>query len=141
MSDLEAESLSTQRIEVALLGTMALLAILLSAVGIFALVANLVEQQSRAIGIRLALGSTIVRAMVHTGRSGVTASMAGLLLGLAISAILLRAMHSVIYGVDVYDPPTVLTVAAGLAMVTLVATTVPVLRIAAIDPVQTLRAE
>jgi len=67
--------------------------------------------------------------------------MAGLLLGLAISAILLRAMHSVIYGVDVYDPPTVLTVAAGLAMVTLVATTVPVLRIAAIDPVQTLRAE
>ena len=59
MRDLLAKTLATQRVEVALLGAMAVLALLLSAVGIFALVANIVAQKTREIGIRIALGSTI----------------------------------------------------------------------------------
>jgi predicted permease len=141
MRDLLAKTLATQRVEVALLGTMAALALLLSAVGIFALVANIVAQKTREIGIRIALGSTIRQAMVHIGAPGLQASTLGLILGLMLSAGALRAMHSVLYGVGIYDIPTILTVVVTLASVTLIATTVPTLRIARIDPAKTLRDE
>ncbi|MGD0226997.1 MAG: ABC transporter permease [Terriglobia bacterium] len=141
MRDLLAKTLATQRVEVALLGAMAALALLLSAVGIFALVANMVAQRTREIGIRMALGSTVGRAMVEIGRSGAGASVLGLFLGLALCAGALRVMRSVLYGVGVYDLPTILTVVLMLASVTLISTTVPTLRIARIDPAKTLRDE
>lgn len=141
MSDLQAKTLATQRVEVALLSAMAALALLLSAVGVFALVANIVAQKTREIGIRIALGSTIRRAMIHIGAPGVRASMLGLLLGLMLCAGALRTMQSVLYGVSVYDMRTILTVAGVLALVTLIASMVPTLRIAGIDPAKTLREE
>lgn len=141
MRDLLAKTLATQRVEVALLSAMAALALLLSAVGIFALVANIVAQKTREIGIRMALGSTIRQAMVNIGGPGVRASALGLILGLVLCAGALRAMRSVLYGVGVYDAPTILTVVLILASVTLIAGTVPTLRIARIDPAQTLREE
>ena len=141
MNDLLAKSLSTQRVEVALLGTMALLALLLSAIGIFALVANIVVQRTREIGIRIALGSSISEAMLRVGGSGVAASALGLLLGLGLSAFALRTMRSVLYGVQVYDTPSILAVLCALTAVTLVATVVPVLKIARVDPAKTLREE
>ncbi len=105
-----AKTLATQRVEVALLSAMAALALLLSTIGIFALVANIVAQKTREIGIRIALGSTIRQAMVHIGAPGVRASALGLILGLILCAGALRAMDSVLYGVSVYDLPTILIV-------------------------------
>ncbi len=141
MKELMAVTLATQRIEVALLGAMASLALLLSAVGIFALVANIVVQRTREIGIRIALGSTIRKAMIHIGRTGVGASALGLVLGLILCAGALRAMRSVLCGVGVYDIWTILVVVLTLSAVTLLATTVPALRVARIDPATTLRDE
>jgi predicted permease len=141
MQDLQAETLATQRIEVALLSAMAALALLLSAVGIFALVANLVAQRTREIGIRMALGSTVSQAMRHVGGSGLRASGAGLLIGLALCALALRVMRSVLYGVGVYDAPTLAAVVATLALIILVAALAPTLRIIRIDPARTLREE
>ncbi len=141
MKDLLARTLATQRIEVALLGAMAALALLLSAVGIFGLVANMVAQRTREIGIRMALGSTVGQAMVQIGRSGAAASLLGLVLGLVLCAGALRVMRSVLYGIGVYDAPTLGTVVLTLVLVTLLATTLPTLRIAKIDPANTLREE
>ncbi len=141
MRDLLAKTLAIQRIEVALLGALATLALLLSAVGIFALVANMVAQRTREIGIRMALGSTVAQAMVRVGRSGAGASVLGLFLGLVLCVGALRVMSSVLYGVGVYDVSTILTVVLTLALVTLVATAAPTLRIARIDPAKTLRDE
>jgi len=141
MRDLRAKTLATQRVEVALLIAMAVLALLLSAVGMFALVASMVAQRTREIGIRMALGSTVGQAMVQIGRSGAGASVLGLFLGLVLCAGALRVMRSVLYGVGVYDVPTILTVVLVLASVTLIATTLPTLRIARIDPARTLREE
>jgi predicted permease len=141
MRDLLAKTLATQRVEVALLSAMAALALLLSAVGVFALVANIVAQKTREIGIRMALGSTIRQAMINIGGPGVRASALGLVLGLVLCAGALRAMRSVLYGVGVYDAPTILSVVLILASVTVIAGTMPTLRIARIDPAQTLRDE
>jgi len=141
MSDLQAQALNTQRIEVALLSTMAGLALLLSAVGIFALVASLVTQRTRDIGIRIALGSSVRQAMAQISISGLGASAAGLAIGLALCFVTLRAMRSVLYGVGVYDAPSLGAVIATLAVVSLLAATIPALRIARIDPAKTLREE
>ena len=141
MTDLMASTLATQRIEVALLSAMASLALVLSAVGIFALVANAVVQRKREIGIRIALGSTIEKAMLHVGSLGVRASAVGLVLGLVLSAGALRAMRSVLYGVGVYDLPTILLVVLTLSLITIMATAMPTLKIASIDPARTLREE
>ncbi|MGB7169863.1 MAG: ABC transporter permease, partial [Acidobacteriaceae bacterium] len=141
MRDVLAKTLVLQRLEVALLITLAGLALLLSAVGIFALVASIVAQKTREIGIRLALGSSTQQAMMHTGVPGLRASLLGLVAGLILCAIALRAMQSVIYGVGVYDVPTIATVILTLASVSLLATLVPVLRVAGIDPARTLREE
>ena len=141
MGDLQAQTLSTQRIEVALLSVMAGLALLLSAVGIFALVANMVAQKTREIGIRMALGSTVREAMINIGSSGLFSVGVGLVLGLILCTGALRVMNSVIYGIDVYDVPTLLTVVFTLILIALIAVAAPTLRIASIDPAITLRDE
>jgi predicted permease len=141
MKDLMAATLAMQRVEVALLAAMSSLALLLSAIGIFALVANMVVERTREIGIRIALGSSIRAAMFHIGGTGVGASALGLVLGLILCAGALRAMRSVLYGVGVYDVPTILAVVLTLSAVSLLATTVPTLRVARIDPAKTLREE
>jgi macrolide transport system ATP-binding/permease protein len=141
MGDLLARTLTIERMEVALLGAMAALALLLSAVGIFALVANVVAERTREIGIRMALGSTIGQVMFEIGRSGVAASLFGVVLGLVLSAGALRVMRSVLYGVGVYDRTTSLFVVLTLFAITLLATLLPTLRIATIDPARTLREE
>jgi predicted permease len=141
MSDLLAKTLATQRVEVALLTTMAALALLLSAVGIFGLVANLVTQKTREIGIRMALGATLREAMVRIGVPGARAAGLGLIVGLGLCAGVLRVMHSVLYGVAVYDGLALISVVALLIFVLLTASTLPTLRIARIDPAEILREE
>lgn len=139
MGDLMARTLATQRIEAALLGAMAALALLLSAVGIFSLIANIVAQKTREIGIRMALGSTIREAIFHVGRSGMTAALLGIAVGLGLAAATLPVMRGVLYGVGVYDATTLVAVAITLALVAALATVIPTLRIAKIDPATTLR--
>jgi len=89
----------------------------------------------------MALGSTIRKAMMQIGRSGVGAAALGLVAGLILSAGALRAMRSILYGVGVYDVPTIVVVVLTLAVVALLATTAPALRVARIDPAKTLREE
>jgi len=141
MNDLMAETLAIQRIEVALLVTMASLALLLSAVGIFALVANIVLQKKREIGIRMALGSTVPQAMVQVARSGVIASLVGVAAGLLLAAAALPAIRGALFGVGVYDAPTIAAIVATLLLITVLAATLPTLKIAKIDPAATLREE
>jgi macrolide transport system ATP-binding/permease protein len=141
MTDHLAQSLATQRVEVALLGAMAGLALLLSAVGVFALVANIVSQRAREIGIRIALGSTVRQAMATVAMPGIRSAAIGISLGLLLCVGALRVMRSVLYGVAVYDAPSIAGVVALLGLVTTLAIVVPVLRIAKTDPAATLREE
>jgi predicted permease len=141
MQDLLDRQLQMQMIEVTLLGTLAGLALLLSAVGIYALVSNLVVQRTREIGIRIALGSTLGQAMQQIASSGVTAAVAGVLVGLVSSFFVLRVMKSAIYGVSTWDPVTLVSVPLLLVAIAAGASVLPTPRIARIDPAETLRAE
>jgi predicted permease len=141
MEDLLHQQLLMQRIEVTLLGTLAVLALLLSSVGIYALVSNLVVQRTREIGIRIALGSTLGQAMRKIASSGVAAALGGVVVGLGGSFFVLRVMKSAIYGVGTYDPVTLVTVPLLLVTVAAAASLLPALRIARIDPAETLRSE
>ncbi len=141
MMDLERHALGMQRVEVMLLGVLAGLALLLSAIGVYGLIANLVVQRKREIGIRLALGSSIRAAMVEVGRLGVQATILGLAAGLAASFLALRAMKGFIYGIGMYDPATLIGTILVLAVVAVAATFLPARRIARIDPTTILREE
>jgi hypothetical protein len=141
MQDLLDRQLQMQMIEVTLLGTLAGLALLLSAVGIYALVSNLVVQRTREIGIRIALGSTLSQAMQQIASPGVAAAVAGVVAGLACSFFVLRVMKSAIYGVSTWDPVTLVSVPLLLVAIAAGASVLPTLRIARIDPAETLRAE
>ncbi|HET8637761.1 MAG TPA: ABC transporter permease [Acidobacteriaceae bacterium] len=135
------QQLEMQRIEVLLLGVLAGLALLLSAVGIYALVSNVVVQRTREIGIRMAFGSTVQRAMVEIGSSGLIAAGAGLIAGVGLSFLVLRVLRSELYGVGIYDPVTLVAAPVLLALIAMAASLLPVLRISRIDPAMTLRNE
>jgi len=141
MQQILDEQLQMQRIQVLLLTVLGSLALVLSAIGIYSLVSNLVVQRTREIGIRIALGSTIEEAMIHVGSSGLIAAGAGLAVGIALSFIAMRALASEVYGVKTYDPITFGAVLLALALIAFAASFLPTLRISRIQPADTLRAE
>jgi predicted permease len=141
MDQIQAEQLQQQRIEVLLFATLAGLALLLSAIGIYALVSNLVAQRTREIGIRIALGSTIRQAMVEVGSSGAVAAGCGLIAGIGLALFAVRVLAGEIYGVRAYDPVTFVAVPLMLAAIAAVASFLPTLRITRIQPAETLRSE
>ena len=141
LQEILAKTLVRQRIEVALVSTFAGLALLLSAVGLYGLVSNMVVQRRREFGIRIAFGSSIRQAMVDVGSGGMKAALYGLLLGVAASLIVLRVLRSVLYGIRYYDPLTLALVAIGLLAIAVVASVLPALRLAKLNPAETLRTE
>jgi len=141
MDDLLAENLAYQRVEVVLLAVLAGLALLLSAIGVYGLVSNLIVLRTREIGIRMALGSSIRQAMLEVGSSGVVAAGFGLIAGLALSFLALRVLRSELFGVRDYDPLTLTIVPMLIAVIAVAASFLPTLRITRIDPAVTLRME
>jgi ABC-type antimicrobial peptide transport system permease subunit len=141
MSDVLSDALQLQHMEVDLLTAFAALALMLSSVGIYGLVSNLVTQRRRELGIRMALGCTLRGAMFEVGRTGITATVAGLAAGLLLSFVAVKVLRSQLFGVAVYDPLTLCAVSALLVLVALFAAFLPTFRIANIDPAETLRAQ
>jgi ABC-type antimicrobial peptide transport system permease subunit len=141
MDDLLANALAQQRVEVALLSSLAVLALLLAALGIFALVSSVITDRQREFGIRIALGSPLSDAMLVAGRSGILPAAIGLASGLALSLIVLRAMHSALFGISSYDPFTLIATLAVLLVLAALASLLPALRITRIEPAVVLRSE
>ena len=141
MRDLLAKTLATQRIEVALLSAMAALALLLSAVGIFALVSNMVAQRTREIGIRMALGaqtSSVERLFL---RRGLQLTAAGLAIGLPAAFVIAKLFNSILYGIKPNDAITFISIPLFLAFVALLASYIPARRATKLDPMIALRYE
>lgn len=141
MSDLQAKALADQRLEMMLLTALAGLGLLLSVIGVYGLVSNLVAQRRREIGIRMALGCTLPQAMIEVGRSGVFAVGIGLATGICAAVFTSRAIASQIFGARSLDPVTLIAASLLLLIAACVASFAPTLRIARINPASTLRSE
>jgi predicted permease len=141
MDELLVTALTLQRIEVALLSSLAALALLLAALGIFALVSSVITDRQREFGIRLALGSPISDSMLVATRSGLLPAVIGLASGVGLALVALRAMHSALFGISSYDPFTLIATIVVLLFLAALASLLPALRITRIQPAIVLRAE
>ena len=141
MADVKAATLAPQRFITALLLSLALVAILLAAIGIHGLIATSVVERTREMGIRMALGATMAQAMRTVAMPGVVLSLIGVVVGLAVSFGTARLVRSLIWGVTATDPLTFAAVAALLIGVAVTASVIPSLRVLRLDPAATLRHE
>jgi predicted permease len=129
------KSLLNRRLPAMLALSFAAVALLLSAVGIYGVLAYLVTQRKKEIGIRIALGSTARGIFQLVIREGVGLVGAGFLFGAAGAFALRRSLESQLFGISVADPLVVGTVTAVLAAVALAASALPARRATRIDPV------
>ena len=114
-------------------------ALLLAAIGIYGLMAFSVEQRTREIGIRIALGARDVQTMVI--RQGMQLVLLGTAIGVAAALGLTRFLTSFLYGVAALDPAVFIAVPILLAAVALAAIWIPARRASRVDPIQALRCE
>jgi predicted permease len=135
------ESLARRRFAMLLLALFACVALALATIGTYGVMAYLVNQGTREIGIRMALGATqmgIVRLVVW---KGMALALSGVAVGLAGAFALSRLMRSLLFGVSPADPLTFVAISLLLALVTLLASYVQAHRAAHIDPIVSLRYE
>jgi ABC-type antimicrobial peptide transport system permease subunit len=124
-----------------LLTLFACLALGLAAIGVYGVMAYLVSQGSRELGIRMALGATPRSILVMVVRQGLTVAAVGVGIGLTGAFGLTRLMRRLLFGTEATDPFTFTAIALLLAAIALVASFVPALRAARIDPMISLRSE
>ena len=127
------------RFQTLLLTSFAGMALLLSAVGLYAVLSYLVVQRTREIGLRMALGAQRGDVMSWILRRGLALSAAGLAIGLAASAMLTRYLAKMLYHVAAFDPLTMAVVTALLLAVSLGVSALPAHRASRVDPMNTLR--
>jgi len=141
MRDVVSTSLATPRLTGFLLGTFAVMALLLAAVGLYGVLAYVVSRRTHEIGIRLAIGADRGQVVGMVLRQGLTLAAVGLAVGFAGAFGLTRMMGSVLYEVTPGDPLTYAAVGAALLAVSVAASAVPALRASRVNPMAALRIE
>jgi predicted permease len=141
MKDLYDESLARTSFALVMLGIAAAIALVLGVIGIYGVIAYVVAQRSREIGIRLALGAAPAELMRMFVRQGLVLTAIGAAVGLVTALALTQWMSSLLFGVERLDPPTYAAVLSVLGMAAALASYLPARRAAAVDPVETLATE
>ncbi len=134
-------SLARASFALVMLGVAAAVALVLGLVGIYGVIAYIVTQRTREIGIRMALGARQEDVRRLFLRHGLLLTGVGLAAGLVVSVALMRLMSALLFGVSPVDPLTYAAVSVGLAAVALLASYLPARRAAGVDPAVALRAE
>jgi putative ABC transport system permease protein len=124
-----------------LMGVFGLLALCLSAIGVYGVMAYMVSEQTHEIGIRMALGAERPNVLAMVFRRGMLTIGAGLLVGLPIAFGLARLMASLFYGVTSNDPATFISIPLALIAAATLAIYIPARRATKIDPIVALRYE
>jgi putative ABC transport system permease protein len=136
-----ADSLAQDRFYTVLLGGFAVVAVLLSAIGIYGTMSYSVGQRVKELGIRMALGAQARDVMGIVLRQGLVLTLTGLALGLAGSVAASRVLSQVVFGITPTDMPTFGVVAAVMLIVGLGAVSIPAWRATRVVPLATLKAE
>jgi ABC-type antimicrobial peptide transport system permease subunit len=116
-------------------------ALVLAAIGIYGVIAFVVNQRTREIGIRMALGARPADALAMVVRQGMTLVFAGVVIGLVMALALGRSLESLLFGVRPADPLTLAGVSVFLLFVAFAACALPALRASRVDPIHALRNE
>ncbi len=141
MTEIVRERLASDRLNVALYGGLAAVALLLAALGVYGVMAFSVAQRTPEIGMRMALGAGQGDVRRQILREGAALSAGGLMLGVAGAYALGRAMQSTLFGTGAINVPVLLAVSAVLLASALLACYVPARRASAVDPIIALRQE
>ena len=141
MTDVVAASMATPRLTGSLLTAFGALALFLAAVGVSGVLSYLVSRRRREIGIRMALGASQRNVLGLIVRRGLVTAAWGVLAGIVGGFLLTRLMEGLLYGVAARDPLTFLIVGMLLFGIALVASALPALRAARVDPLEALRSE
>jgi predicted permease len=136
-----SRALARPRLLTVLLGAFGLVGLALGVVGIYGMLAALVNERRREIGVRLALGARPGQVLSMIVRRGLALATAGVVIGLAAAFALSRFLVSVLYGIRPLDPLTFASMAAVLLAAAAIASWLPARRAAALDPVETLRTD
>jgi predicted permease len=141
MQEIYEESLATTSFTLVMLGIAGAMAMMLGLIGIYGVISYTVSQRKREIGIRVALGAQPAALRWLFVRNGLALAGIGAVTGLAAALGLTRLMKSVLFGISPIDPLTYTAVPLVLVAATVLASYLPARRAAAVDPIETLRAE
>jgi putative ABC transport system permease protein len=141
LEDVVAGETATRRAQLRVLGALAAIALLLSGIGIYGLLAYTVSQRSREIGVRLALGAEPAGVARMIVSQGMKLALVGLVPGVLVAYVAARGMRALLFGVAPADPATIFGAIALVCVMTLVGSLVPVLRAVRVNPMRVLRAE
>jgi len=141
IDDLVGESLQQPRGLSMLVGALAIVALVLSVVGIYGVMAHYVQQQAKDISIRLALGGSPRSVVARLVRRGMTLVACGVAAGIAAAAVFTRLLATLLFGVRPGDPLTFSAVTVLMLGAALVACGLPALRAAAVEPAAVLRSD
>jgi ABC-type antimicrobial peptide transport system permease subunit len=141
LQEIYNESMAQTSFTLVILGIAAGVTLLLGVVGIYGVIAYVVAQRRREVGIRMALGAAASEVQRLFLRHGVIITAAGLVLGAAVSAGLMRLLGSLLFGVSPFDPVTYSVSMFALGTVALLATWLPARRATRVDPAIALRGE
>jgi ABC-type antimicrobial peptide transport system permease subunit len=141
LDDVLSSSLSVRRFSMEMVALFAAAALLLAGLGIYGTISFVVNEQSREIAIRLALGAQRRNILKMVLRQGLTLAAAGAGLGLVGALIVSHLMAGLLYGVSPYDLSIFAGVTTVLTSVAIAASYIPALRAMRVDPITTLHAE
>jgi putative ABC transport system permease protein len=139
MENIVAGAVARQRFSMLLLAIFAGVALVLAAVGIYGVMSYSVAQQTREIGIRMALGAQRSDVLKMTVKQGLRLVGLGLAIGLVAAFILTRVMASLLFGISATDPLTFATISLVLLAVAMLASYIPSVRAMRVDPMVALR--
>jgi predicted permease len=141
MEDVVAGETATRRAQLRVLGALAAIALLLSGIGVYGLLAYTVSQRSREIGVRLALGAEPAGVARMIVSQGMKLALVGIVPGVLTAYAAARGMRALLFGVDPADPATILGAVALVVVMTLAGSLVPALRAVRLNPMLALRVE
>jgi ABC-type antimicrobial peptide transport system permease subunit len=138
-TNLLARSTSQQRFQTLLISTFAIIALLLSAIGLYAVLGYMVEQRTMELGLRMALGAQRSNVLSLILKRGLLLCSAGLAIGLIASAALTRYITTLLFHVQAYDPVTFTATTLLLFTISVASCLLPAFRASCLDPNQALR--